>query len=80
MLARAIRVMAAEGGGALGRGLAVGVEAAVRPLSVRVERDTMGEVEVPGDRYWGAQTQRSLTNFKIGGLESRMPVQVIRGA
>ncbi|GIX42769.1 MAG: fumarate hydratase class II [Leptospiraceae bacterium] len=32
----------------------------------RIEKDTMGEVEVPADKYWGAQTQRSLMNFKIG--------------
>jgi len=34
---------------------------------MRIERDTMGEIEVPADRYWGAQTQRSLQNFRIGG-------------
>lgn len=33
---------------------------------VRIEKDTMGEIEVPSDKYWGAQTQRSLMNFKIG--------------
>ncbi|MGZ3770361.1 MAG: class II fumarate hydratase [Bdellovibrio sp.] len=33
---------------------------------IRIEKDTMGEVEVPADKYWGAQTQRSLQNFKIG--------------
>jgi fumarate hydratase, class II len=36
-------------------------------MAVRIETDTMGEIEVPADRYWGAQTQRSLQNFKIGG-------------
>jgi fumarate hydratase, class II len=36
-------------------------------MGVRVESDSMGNVEVPSDRYWGAQTQRSLGNFKIGG-------------
>jgi fumarate hydratase class II len=36
-------------------------------MSTRVETDSMGEVRVPSDRYWGAQTQRSLENFKIGG-------------
>ncbi|MGH7330147.1 MAG: lyase family protein, partial [Polyangiaceae bacterium] len=36
-------------------------------MSVRVESDTMGNIEVPADKYWGAQTQRSLQNFKIGG-------------
>ena len=36
-------------------------------MSFRTEKDTMSEIEVPSDRYWGAQTQRSLQNFKIGG-------------
>ena len=36
-------------------------------MSFRIEKDTMGEIKVPSDRYWGAQTQRSLQNFKIGG-------------
>src|SRR5262245_9151665 len=35
--------------------------------TTRTETDTMGSVEVPADRYWGAQTQRSLLNFRIGG-------------
>ncbi|GBD45169.1 Fumarate hydratase class II [bacterium HR40] len=43
---------------------------------VRVETDTFGPVEVPADRYWGAQTQRSLLNFPIGG--ERMPIPLIR--
>ncbi|MCS6905876.1 MAG: class II fumarate hydratase [Bacteroidia bacterium] len=42
----------------------------------RIEKDTMGEVQVPSDKYWGAQTQRSLQNFKIGG--QKMPLEVIR--
>jgi fumarate hydratase class II len=42
----------------------------------RIERDSMGEVEVPAERYWGAQTQRSLENFRIGG--ERMPAPLIR--
>jgi fumarate hydratase class II len=36
-------------------------------MEFRIEKDTMGEVKVPQDKYWGAQTQRSLENFKIGG-------------
>ena len=44
--------------------------------STRRERDTMGTIEVPADRYWGAQTQRSLENFPIG--TERMPDAVIR--
>jgi fumarate hydratase class II len=43
---------------------------------IRIETDTMGEVRVPADRLWGAQTQRSLENFKIG--DDRMPVALIR--
>ena len=42
----------------------------------RIERDSMGEVRVPGDRYWGAQTQRSYENFKIG--TEKMPAEIIR--
>jgi fumarate hydratase class II len=43
----------------------------------RIEHDTMGEVRVPADRYWGAQTERSRNNFKIGP-EGSMPVEIIR--
>ena len=42
----------------------------------RIEKDTMGEIEVPADRYWGAQTQRSLMNFKIG--HDHFPREMIR--
>jgi len=45
-------------------------------MEYRIEKDTLGEVRVPSDRYWGAQTQRSLQNFRIGG--QRMPEEVIR--
>jgi fumarate hydratase class II len=45
-------------------------------MKTRIEEDTMGEVEVPADRYWGAQTARSLDNFKIG--DERMPRELIR--
>ena len=45
-------------------------------LTVRVEIDTMGEIEVPADRYYGAQTARSLVNFDIG--EDKMPRSLIR--
>jgi fumarate hydratase class II len=47
-----------------------------RMASTRRESDSMGEIEVPADRYWGAQTQRSLHHFSIG--EDRMPVEVVR--
>ena len=42
----------------------------------RVEKDSLGNVKVPADKFWGAQTQRSLQNFKIGGQQ--MPIEVIR--
>ncbi|WNJ21489.1 class II fumarate hydratase [Pontibacter sp. G13] len=45
-------------------------------MGFRIEKDTMGEIQVPADKYWGAQTQRSLQNFKIGG--QTMPIEVIR--
>jgi len=44
----------------------------------REERDTFGPIQVPADKYWGAQTQRSLQNFKIGGERERMPLPVIK--
>ena len=43
---------------------------------VRTETDSFGPIDVPADRYWGAQTQRSLQNFRIGG--ERMPVPLVR--
>ncbi len=45
-------------------------------MDYRIETDTMGEVKVPADKYWGAQTQRSKENFKIGG--ERFPREIIR--
>ena len=45
-------------------------------MEYRVEHDTMGEVKVPAEHHWGAQTQRSLDNFRIG--TERMPQEVIR--
>lgn len=45
-------------------------------MEYRVERDTMGEVKVPHDKYWGAQTERSRNNFKIGN--EKMPMELIR--
>jgi len=44
-------------------------------MEYRIEKDTMGEIKVPADKYWGAQTQRSLENFTIGG--HKMPIEVI---
>ena len=45
-------------------------------MEYRIEHDSMGEVKVPGDRYWGAQTQRSFENFKIG--TEKIPMEIIR--
>src|SRR5437868_13356897 len=49
-----------------------------RPASTktRMESDTFGPIEVPADRYWGAQTERSKHNFKIGN--ERMPMPIVR--
>jgi len=47
-------------------------------MSFRTEHDTMGPVEVPAEKYWGAQTQRSLQNFAIGGESMKMPLEIIR--
>lgn len=46
-------------------------------MSYRIEKDTMGEVRVPIDKYWGAQTERSKENFKIG--TEKMPYEVVMG-
>mmetsp|Transcript_646 Transcript_646/g.2354 ORF Transcript_646/g.2354 Transcript_646/m.2354 type:complete len:209 (-) Transcript_646:1071-1697(-) len=51
---------------------------AATDAGVRTESDTFGPIDVPADRYWGAQTQRSLQNFKIGGPRERMPEPVVQ--
>lgn len=45
-------------------------------MDYRIEKDTMGEIKVPADKYWGAQTQRSFENFKIG--TEKMPEEIIQ--
>ena len=47
-------------------------------MDFRIEKDTMGEVQVPADKYWGAQTERSRNNFKIGPAAS-MPLEIVHG-
>ncbi|TRX42900.1 class II fumarate hydratase [Flavobacterium restrictum] len=47
-------------------------------MKFRIEKDTMGAVPVPADKYWGAQTERSKNNFKIGSAAS-MPLEIIEG-
>ena len=46
-------------------------------MEYRIEKDTMGEVKVPANVYWGAQTQRSIENFKIAQDINRMPKEII---
>ncbi|PZP45748.1 MAG: class II fumarate hydratase [Pseudopedobacter saltans] len=47
-------------------------------MDYRIERDTMGEVKVPANAYWGAQTERSLENFKIAQDTDKMPKEIIK--
>lgn len=47
-------------------------------MSFRIEKDTMGTVQVPSDVYWGAQTQRSIENFKIARDINKMPAEIIQ--
>ena len=47
-------------------------------MKFRIEKDTMGEVQVPADKLWGAQTERSRNNFKIG-VPASMPLEVVYG-
>jgi len=47
-------------------------------MNYRIEKDTMGTVQVPADVYWGAQTQRSIENFKIAQDINKMPQEIIR--
>lgn len=46
--------------------------------STRAESDAFGEIQVPSDKYWGAQTERSLENFKINQPQDRMPPPIVR--
>jgi fumarate hydratase class II len=47
-------------------------------MKYRIEKDTMGEIQVPADKYWGAQTERSRNNFKIG-MTASMPLEIVYG-
>lgn len=46
--------------------------------STRTESDAFGEIQVPSDKYWGAQTERSLENFRINQPQDRMPPPIIK--
>jgi hypothetical protein len=59
-------------------GLRLMSSAAAAGGKFRTEKDTFGDIKVAADRYWGAQTQRSLQNFEIGGDRERMPPEVPR--
>jgi fumarate hydratase class II len=52
------------------------MHASPQNMNYRIEKDTMGEVNVPADKYWGAQTERSRNNFKIGPPAS-MPLEIV---
>ena len=47
-------------------------------MNTRIEHDSLGEIQVPADRFWGAQTQRSIENFPIGRGNEPMPDEIIR--
>jgi fumarate hydratase class II len=47
-------------------------------MQYRIEKDTMGEVQVPADVYWGAQTQRSIENLQIAQDINKMPKEIIK--
>lgn len=51
-------------------------DARFRNMEYRIEKDSIGEIKVPADKYWGAQTERSFENFKIGS--QKMPIEIIR--
>lgn len=46
--------------------------------ATRTESDAFGEIQVPADKYWGAQTERSLENFRINQPQDRMPPPIIK--
>ena len=52
--------------------------ATTKMASTRTESDAFGEIQVQADRYWGAQTERSLENFKINQPQDRMPPPIVK--
>ena len=54
------------------------VQSTVMAASTRTESDAFGEIQVPSDKYWGAQTERSLENFKINQPQDRMPPPIVK--
>lgn len=55
-----------------------GFHATAINMATRAETDAFGEVQVPADKYWGAQTERSLENFKINQPQDRMPPPIVK--
>lgn len=55
-----------------------GFHATANNMATRAETDAFGEVQVPADKYWGAQTERSLENFKINQPQDRMPPPIVK--
>lgn len=64
---------------ASGAGEGAGAGAAATAGAFREETDSMGVVRVPADKYFGAQSMRSMENFRVGGDSCRMPMEVIQG-
>ncbi|MEQ8908222.1 MAG: class II fumarate hydratase [Vicingaceae bacterium] len=48
-------------------------------MDYRIEKDSLGDVKVPSEKYWGAQTERSRNNFKIGDHKQQMPLEIVKG-
>ena len=63
-----------------GAGQGAGAGATAEAGAFREETDSMGVVQVPADKYFGAQSMRSMENFRIGGDSCRMPMEGILGA
>ena len=71
-------IRVAVGGGVIGWGWWGVMALLCREMEFRIEKDTMGEVQVPAHVYWGAQTQRSIQNFPIATDINQMPKEIIR--
>src|SRR3569833_527478 len=62
----------------LGRRLFHANPVRMAPAATRTESDAFGEIQVPADKYWGAQTERSLENFRINQPQDRMPPPIVK--
>eukprot|EP00166_Cyanidium_caldarium_P006340 ctg_902.g399 len=66
-----------QSGGASSRSAAPGAPCVPKPSGTRTERDTFGTIQVPNDKYYGAQTARSILNFDIARATDRMPLPIV---